>query len=326
MNPPQDPVEAIARAVLYEGYLLYPYRQSAAKNQVRWTFGGVHPREWSEATGGWEPWLQQAQCLVDLGGQAAGREAGEAGAELRVEVRFLHLLECCRGDEPSWQEATERRVQLPPLGLKALLEAPHEHEIDLAGGVEEGEARREWRRLRGAVEIEASPAGESATRIMLRVRNSTAVADPGRLARHEAVLYSMASTHAVLRVSGARFISLSDPPAALAEAARSCENVGVWPVLVGDPGAADTVLASPIILEDYPQIALESPIELFDSTEIDEILTLRILTLSDTEKTEMRAGDERARRLLERAEALTAEQLMQMHGSVRSLRPLAPGQ
>ena len=66
-----DPVDAIANAVLYEGYLLYPYRQSSVKNQVRWTFGGVHPKAWSEATGGSEPWLQQTQCLVTAGSGAA---------------------------------------------------------------------------------------------------------------------------------------------------------------------------------------------------------------------------------------------------------------
>ena len=66
--------------------------------------------------------------------------------------------------------------------------------------------------------------------------------------------------------------------------------------------------------------------DLFDSTEIDEILTLRILTLSDEEKAELRMGDERGRRLLERAEALTADELMRMHGTLRNLRPVGdPG-
>jgi hypothetical protein len=136
------------------------------------------------------------------------------------------------------------------------------------------------------------------------------------------MLQSMASTHAVLRVEGGSFVSLSDPPEGLRAAAQACQNVGVWPVLVGEPGSDDTVLASPIILEDHPQVAPESPMDLFDATEIDEILTLRILTLSDEEKEELRQGDERGRKILERAEALTADELMRMHGTVRSLRPL----
>ena len=36
-------VEQIANAVLYEGYILYPYRASALKNRCRWTIGGLVP-------------------------------------------------------------------------------------------------------------------------------------------------------------------------------------------------------------------------------------------------------------------------------------------
>jgi len=79
-------------------------------------------------------------------------------------------------------------------------------------------------------------------------------------------------------------------------------------------------LSSPIILYDYPQIAPESAGELFDSTEIDEILTLRILTLTDEEKREMRNLDDRGRRILERTETMPLEQLMKLHGAVRGLR------
>ena len=77
------------------------------------------------------------------------------------------------------------------------------------------------------------------------------------------------------------------------------------------------MLSSPIILYDYPQIAPESAGELFDGTEIDEILALRILTLTDDEKQQMRIGDPRARRILERTEALTGEEMLKAHGIVR---------
>src|SRR5207302_6624163 len=150
----------------------------------------------------------------------------------------------------------------------------------------------------------------------------TRVADPANVGRELAMLQSMASTHAVLRVEGGSFVSLTDPPEGLRAAAQACQNVGVWPVLVGEPGSDNTVLASPIILEDHPQVAPESPMDLFDATEIDEILTLRILTLSDEEKEELRQGDERGRKILERAEALPPDQLMRLHGTVRSLRPV----
>lgn len=93
---------------------------------------------------------------------------------------------------------------------------------------------------------------------------------------------------------------------------------------VGNEGEYDTMLSSPIILYDYPQIAPESPGTLFDGTEIDEILALRIMTLTDEEKQEIRQGDERAREILERTEAITPEQFMKLHGVIRSLRPVGP--
>ena len=95
-------------------------------------------------------------------------------------------------------------------------------------------------------------------------------------------------------------------------------------MLVGDEGDTDTILSAPIILYDYPQIAPESPGELFDGTEIDEILTLRIMTLTDDEKAAMAAVDERARAVLARTESLGKEQLLGLHGTLRGLQPL-PG-
>jgi hypothetical protein len=330
MSVPFDPVDAIANAVLYEGYLLYPYRQSSVKNQVRWTFGGVPPKAWSEATGGSEPWLQQTQCIVTAGsGAAEETSAGgfPAGCRVMATVRFLRLMECRRPGLPAWQEATE--FSLPPLelDLQSLIERPVREALELAGGgSREDEVQREWRPLSGVVEAEAEPAAGAAVRLTLRALNTTALPEPGRLSREEAVLHSMASTHVVLRVSGGSFVSLADPPAPLREAAQACQNVGAWPVLIGAQGSSDTLLASPIILEDHPQVASESAMDLFDSTEIDEILTLRILTLSDGEKAELRQGDERGRRLLERAEALTPDELMRMHGTLRNLRPVGdPG-
>jgi hydrogenase maturation protease len=135
-------------------------------------------------------------------------------------------------------------------------------------------------------------------------------------------MQSLVSTHLVLGVTGGEFVSLLEPPNAFQDAASQCQNVGVWPVLVGEAGQRDTMLASPIILYDYPQIAPESVGDLFDGTEIDEILSLRIMTLTDEEKREIRNSDQRARQILERTDSMPAEQFMKLHGAVRSLRPL----
>ena len=116
-------------------------------------------------------------------------------------------------------------------------------------------------------------------------------------------MQSLVSTHVILGVESGEFVSLLEPPDEVQPFVAQCQNVGVWPVLVGDEGQRDTLLASPIILYDYPQIAPESVGDLFDGTEIDEILSLRILTLTDDEKREIRDSDERARQILERTES-----------------------
>jgi hypothetical protein len=95
-------------------------------------------------------------------------------------------------------------------------------------------------------------------------------------------------------------------------------------VLVGEPGRRDTLLASPIILPDYPQVAPESAGDFFDATEIDEMLTLRVLTLTDAEKREM-ATDPCARTILEHVETLSESAMGKLHGAVRRARGVAPG-
>jgi hydrogenase maturation protease len=152
------------------------------------------------------------------------------------------------------------------------------------------------------------------------VRNVVSV--EGDLCRDEALMHSLVSAHLVLGVRRGEFVSLLEPPAELQELAAQCQNVGVWPVLVGEQGQLDTLLASPIILYDYPQIAPESAGDLFDGTEIDEILSLRIMTLTDEEKNEIRQSDDRARQILERTDAMPAEQFMKLHGAMRGMRPL----
>jgi hydrogenase maturation protease len=129
------------------------------------------------------------------------------------------------------------------------------------------------------------------------------------------------STHTLLRVHGGAFVSLTDPPPALRERADSCQNRGTWPVLVGEAGERNTLLSSPIILEDHPRIAPESPGDLFDGGEIDQLLILNILSLTDEEKAEMRCTDPRVREILDRCEGLSSEELMRLHGrTVRELQ------
>ena len=121
---------------------------------------------------------------------------------------------------------------------------------------------------------------------------------------------------------GGKFVSLLDPDPDCIQLSKTCRNIGTWPVLVGDKEKHehDTMLSSPIILYDYPEIAPESAGDLFDSTEIDELLTLRVQALTDTEKIEMQRVDEQARKILERAENLRPEDFLKMHGTLRDVR------
>jgi hydrogenase maturation protease len=150
--------------------------------------------------------------------------------------------------------------------------------------------------------------------------------EPNDMLRDQAMLHALASTHTILGVEKGEFYSLIDPPDAFREQAAGCRNEGTWPVLVGREGETDTMLSSPITLYDYPQVAAESPGEFFDGTEIDEMLVLRTLTLTDAERQAAVAVDERVRALLTRTGSLSDEQIMSLHGTIRGLRPLPAGE
>jgi len=304
-------VEEIANAVLYEGYLLYPYRASAVKNRQRWNFGILYPRAFAEAQKGADRWNTQTECLV----KPLAPDAG-----LHITARFLHLIE--RND--GWQEAAERNVAIRELRLSAIASHPVRHTFAFPAN-RESDARfvRTREAIEGAIDVQSEHLANGSFKIRVEVSNTAVVETAKSSSRERVLMQSLASAHTILEVESAEFISLLDPPAEYREAAAACQNLGTYPVLAGDEGQRNVMLSSPIILYDYPQIAAESAGALFDGTEIDEILTLRIITLSDEEKLEMARGDERARQILERTEAMPPEQLMKMHGALRSLRPTA---
>jgi hypothetical protein len=333
-----DPVRAIADAVLYEGYILWPYRRSALKNQRRWTFGCVFPRAHS-AEHPDDPWTMRTACLLE----------GEPDATVEVRVRFLHVvsrrvgravgdglelvdeLEVAGERHLAWDEAAEREVVLGPASLRSIAAAGRRAALDVAAGSAREDLRNErghragallrsWHALDGAVELAAERLEPALWRLHVTISNTTPW---GGGPRERALERTLCSTHTVLRAGGGgAFVSLTDPPAALRAHAEACENAGTWPVLVGEPGATDTLLSSPIILEDHPRIAPESPGDLFDGGEIDQMLVLNILSLTDEEKAEMRASDPRAREILERTEALTPDELMRLHGTIREWQVL----
>jgi hypothetical protein len=344
-----ESVEKIAEAVLYEGYMLYPYRPSAVKNQQRWNFGVLCPRSYCEQQNGSEAWITQTECLLE----------GDHATELNIEARFLQIAnrtvgrlthpveELPESGEPEfdlvddllvgdrkfvpWQEAIERKVAIP--GLFPAAFSLHRHSyfefqsmrdiepLRNRNGLIEGVLIRESETVSGSVEIDLKNCGDRLIKVTSRLRNLTPYETTRSESRGDALMHSFISTHTILGAEGGAFVSLLEPPENLRELAAQCANLGTWPVLVGDEGARDRMLSSPIILYDFPRVAPESPGSLFDGTEIDEILSLRILTMTDEEKREMRQSDDRAREILERTENMPPEQFMKLHGAMRGLRP-----
>jgi hypothetical protein len=341
-------VDRIANAVLYEGYILYPYRPSL-RNRQRWNFGGLYPEPYFQSLG--EAASNQTQCLV----------SGTAATRIEVIIRFLHLTARTVGEVASpipqwpkddeipfrpvptlhigeqllhtWQEAEEREIALDDMRLGDLAAQPRHVPLSFPGGRRSepvrdadgmvgGVLRREQQAIQGEIAVEAAEAAEGLFRLTCRVQNCTSPTTGQPPNRDEALLHSLVSAHTILGVQDGAFVSLLDPPEGWRPYAADCRNIGVWPVLVGKEGHTDTMLSSRIILYDYPQLAPESPGDFFDNTEIDELLTLRILTLTDEEKRSMATVDERARRLLERTESMTDEQLRGLHGAIRDFHLL----
>jgi hypothetical protein len=327
-----DAVRPIADAVLYEGYLLYPYRASADKNRNRWQFGVVMPTGYA-LTDPSERSFIQAECVVE----------GDATATVGVALRFLHpqrrtvqrwtgtgydptdVLDVDGTPLAAWEEAVEHEIVFegsPPYLRDFAVEpaARTEPVMDRHGRLI-GRVIHRRRQLRGTVLVatEPVPGPWRASRLRVRVDNRTHL--PGPVDRSTALLSALVGCHAIIGVADGAFLSMVDSPEWAAAAVADCVNIGTWPVLAGPPGRRDLMLCAPIILYDHPRVAPESTGDLFDATEIDEILSLRTRALTDVEKRAARATDPRAAALIDRVEALDSTQLHRLHGTIRDPRP-----
>lgn len=328
----------VADAVLYEGYLLYPYRSTSSKNQVRWQFGVLGPAGAAEAGVG-EPPAMSSEVLIEA----------RAGAAVDVLLRFLQVqsrvVERWTGD--GWDPVDELVVGVTrwiPFHEAVAREVPlhgvcpgqaQEHPVDVPGG-EEVELLHDAGRLVGRlvrsrwalsarVTTSARPGVDARLAVLrLAVTNDTAWSPgtvPGWTDRDVAARYSLVGTHLLVATVGTRVVSLLDGPGWAAADAAACGQDRCWPVLVGADDGSDAVLVSPIILGDHPTIAPESVGDLFDATEIDEILTLRIMTMTDAEKIDARGTDPRAAAILERCDTMTDASLGGLHGARRGQVP-----
>lgn len=308
---PMDVAQGVADAVLYEGYLLYPYRASARKNQNRWQWGVLVPAAYAAAGHG-EHAGSRTELLLEPG----------VDPVLHLRLRFLQLQHRSGGDGPvpEFDEAVEREFD-SVVQVSELLEADRAIPVSVPGGseTEEGVTRQRWP-LEGELRVSTrqieGPYG--ILHITIEVVNTASWSD-SEADRQVVLRHSLIAAHTVIAVTDGEFISLLDPPEWAKPATKTCRNEHIWPVMVGDEGRRDVILSSPIILYDYPTIAPESPGELFDGLEIDEILTLRTMTLTDEEKAEARATDEKTRKLLDRVDSMPSEMLEKLHGAIRYL-------
>ncbi|MEP7179725.1 MAG: hypothetical protein ABI775_11585, partial [Pseudonocardiales bacterium] len=323
---------AVADAVLFEGYLLYPYRSTSSKNRVRWQFGVLGPLGAAESSLGEESTMS-AQCLL----------RDRAGGRVTVHLRFLQLQRRCVEQatddsthfEPveqltagartwlSWDEAIEQEVELESCALGELADEGRALPVNVPGGADTemlvdddgvtiGRIIRRRRPLEAAVSLAASPL-DGLLQLSVQIDNLAAPVND----KDEAIQVSLIGAHLLVRAERAEFVSLLEPPDDAVSAVAACTQRRCWPVLTGAPGDTDIVLISPIILYDYPEVAGESAGALFDSTEIDEILTLRVMTLTDEEKAQARATDPRAAEIIDRCDSMTPEALAQLHGILR---------
>ncbi len=336
----------VADAVLYEGYVLFPYRAKSLKSQVRWQFGVVAPKSVAENDPG-ERWSMQTEVLVDSNGAPV----------LDVKLRFLRvqsrtveaLVNVDGGDQyfqpvasltvdnriiTDWQEAIEEEVDLAEVPLAELVANGRDIPLDFAAsesteditdqaGTVVGRMIRTTVPLHAVARVtaEADDSPFSIVKVRVVIENLTDWAQDGA-SREEFVRYCMAAVHTLLAVRDGSFISLADPPEFAKFAAAGCVNSGTWPCLIGDENHRDTILSSPITLSDYPEIAPESEGDFYDATEVDEMLHLFTATLTEEERAEARGTDPRSAAIMDRVDNMPPEMMEKLHGAIRSLRSI----
>jgi hypothetical protein len=337
----------IADTVLFEGYLLYPYRANDPKNRVRWQFGVLSPPGFVDHDPSERSWLKTEMILE-------GRDV-----EITVHVRFLQVqhrvVEAASGRTFTAVESLdvgdasylpcdeavvvdrEIRVSLPALDATSA-----RIELAVPGGADAellmdhhavvGRLSRSREPLQAILRVTAEPLpgpyGVRRLRLRLENHSSWSPQCTGAPERPAALRRALVAAHLLVAADGGAFVSQIDPPEWASSYAAENDQVGCFPVLAGPPGARDLLLASPIILYDHPQVAPESGAQFFDATEMDEMLTLRTLTLTDEEKRLVRGSDPLAAALLDHVDQLPPELLERLHGAIRGMsgvaRPVPP--
>lgn len=276
-------IERICNALLYEGYALFPYRHNALKNQKRFNFGVLSPKCWAEKQIN-EHFFQQIEILI----------LAEKDEQITFKTRFLKL-----NNNSEWQTANEKIIE-GKFGLNKSKTIEYKEDT-----------------LFGKIKISSKQLTENLFKIRLIFQNLSQILNPEKLLREEILACSFVSTHTIFSVENGKFLSQLEPPDRFIEQTKSLHNFGVFPVLIDDKLKQNNILASPIILYDFPEIAEKSFDNFFDGLEIDELMVLNLLALTDEEKRQVAETDERTRRILEKIESAKPEDLMKLHAHLR---------
>lgn len=282
-----DQLDELVESLLYEGYALYPYTPSATKNATPTPFGIVYPPAYAKGSAATFDHLR-VDCVLESGGDAA----------LSGSVRFLQAA----GDR---HEGAERRLEIPPTPVATLID-------DGAGKSFAFEGEQP---VSGRARLRAEQLEGDLVRVRMCVHNTTEVEGAEDMARGDALKASLISTHVVVKASAGRFASPLEREGPAGAAAARCESVNSFPVLASSDDRA--ILGAAIVLPDHPQLSPESRVNLFDNTEIEEALLLHVKTLSDSERDEIAQQDPAVREMIARADGVSNEDLMAMHGLMR---------
>ncbi|MEO7294341.1 MAG: hypothetical protein ABIW34_14630 [Ginsengibacter sp.] len=320
-------LEELTRTLLYEGYSLFPYHRSAIKNQKPVPFGVIYPKDYNTYNQHSHA-AMQSECIV----------TGGDDLSINIIVRFLHLIKTevlKQNNEKEnevddvvagWQ-TIEREINSGNLLITELIKNRKEFPIRFDKMNEDryvydDSDNVKAKRINSASEIKGNVIIEASTvenmkntfRIRVNITNTSSIVNADVIARDEALCQSFLSTHIILKSANGEFISGQNPAENFKQAIAQCKNTGTWPILVDESNT--TMLCSPIILYDHPQINPQSKGDLFDSTEIEEALMLHFAVMSDDEKNRIADSDEKLKAMLNKVGMVTPEEMIGLHGGM----------
>ena len=284
-------IEKIADAILYEGYNLFPFRKSSLKNQKRFNFGIVSPKCWAENRTN-NAFFQQTEVLIF---------SKDRDFNISMKIRFLQV----EDKKYDWQNVLPRSIEVN-FNFAEILDTQHKKSFKFS-------SENNFRKIHGEIKTFATRIHKNLFKISLVLINKT---ESENSSENQILPSSFISAHSILQIGKGKFISLRETQKEFESPAGTCKNIGVFPVLAGEKNKQNSVLSSPIILYDFPEVSENSFADFFDGTEIDELMVLSILALSDAEQEEIRKTDEKAAKILDKLDKIDARDLLKLHASM----------